>query len=35
LDRNTARAAAMGLPDDLAEYNQYLQELAQRDRKEP
>jgi putative copper resistance protein D len=35
LDRNTARAAAMGLPDDLAEYNHYLQELAQHDRKEP
>ena len=35
LDRNTARAAAMGLPDDLAQYNQYLQELAQHDRKEP
>ena len=35
IDRNTVRAAAMGQPDDLAEYNQYLQELAQRDRNEP
>ena len=35
IDRNVARAAAMGQPDDLAEYNQYLQELAKRDRKEP
>ena len=35
IDRNTARNAAMGRPDDLAEYNQYLQELAQRDRNEP
>ena len=35
IDRNTARAAAMGQPDDLAEYNQYLQNLAQRDRNEP
>ena len=35
IDRNTARAAAMGQPDDLAHYNQYLQELAQRDRNEP
>jgi putative copper resistance protein D len=34
IDRNTARQAAMGQPDDLANYNQYLQELAQRDRKE-
>jgi len=34
IDRNVARAAAMGQPDDLAEYNQYLQELAKRDRKE-
>jgi len=34
IDRNTARNAAMGTPDDLAEYNQYLQELAQRDRNE-
>jgi putative copper resistance protein D len=35
IDRNTARNAAMGRPDELAEYNQYLQELSQRDRKEP
>lgn len=34
IDRTTARQAAMGQPDDLAKYNQYLQELAQRDRKE-
>jgi putative copper resistance protein D len=33
LDKNTARKAAMGQPDDLAKYNQYLQELAQRDKK--
>lgn len=32
LDKNTVRKAAMGQPDDLAKYNQYLQELAQRDR---
>lgn len=31
IDRNTARQAAMGQPDELAEYNQYLQELAKRD----
>jgi len=35
IDRNVARAAAMGQPDDLADYNLYLQELAKRDRKEP
>jgi putative copper resistance protein D len=35
IDRNTARQAAMGQPDDLANYNQYLQELAERDRKSP
>lgn len=34
IDRNTARQAAMGQPDDLANYNQYLQELAQRDKKD-
>jgi cytochrome c oxidase assembly factor CtaG len=33
IDRNTARQAAMGEPDDLANYNQYLQDLAKRDRK--
>lgn len=32
IDRTTARQAAMGQPDDLANYNQYLQELAKRDR---
>jgi putative copper resistance protein D len=35
IDRNTARQAAMGQPDELANYNQYLQELAERDRKNP
>ena len=35
IDRNTARAAAMGQPDELAAYNKYLQDLAQRDRNEP
>ena len=35
IDRNTARQAAMGQPDDLANYNQYLQERAKRDRNEP
>ena len=34
IDRNTARQAAMGQPDDLANYNQYLQELARRDKNE-
>ena len=34
IDRNTARQAAMGEPDDLANYNQYLLDLAKRDRKE-
>ncbi len=34
IDRNTARAAAMGRPDELADYNNYLQQLAQRDRDE-
>ncbi len=35
IDRRNARQAAMGEPDELANYNQYLQELAKRDRKEP
>ena len=35
IDKNTARAAAMGQPDELATYNKYLQDLAQRDRNEP
>jgi putative copper resistance protein D len=34
IDRNTVRQAAMGQPDDLANYNQYLQKLAQRDKNE-
>lgn len=34
IDRNAKRQAAMGQPDDLANYNQYLQKLAQRDKNE-
>ena len=34
IDRNTVRQAAMGQPDDLANYNQYLQKLAQREKNE-
>jgi putative copper resistance protein D len=34
IDRNTARQAAMGQPDELANYNQYLQKLAQREKNE-
>jgi len=34
IDRNIVRQAAMGQPDDLANYNQYLQKLAQRDENE-
>jgi putative copper resistance protein D len=34
IDRNAVRQAAMGQPDDLANYNQYLQKLAQRDKNE-
>ena len=34
IDRNTVRQAAMGQPDELAKYNQYLQKLAQRDKNE-
>ena len=34
IDRNSERAASMGQPDDLARYNHYLQELAQRDKDE-
>jgi cytochrome c oxidase assembly factor CtaG len=34
IDRNSARQAAMGQPDDLANYNQYLQKLAQRNKNE-
>lgn len=33
IDRNEARLAAMGEPDELAEYNAYLNTLAQRDLK--
>jgi len=35
IDKNAARSAAMGQPDELANYNKYLQDLAQRDRNEP
>jgi len=34
IDRNTVRQAALGQPDELANYNQYLQKLAQRDKNE-
>ncbi len=34
IDKQTERAAAMGQPDDLAAYNKYLQDLAERDRGE-
>ena len=34
IDRNSTRQAAMGQPDDLADYNLYLQKLAQRDKDE-
>jgi len=34
IDRNSSRQAAMGQPDDLANYNQYLQQLAQRNKDE-
>ncbi len=33
-DRNAERAAAMGTPDELAEYNSYLSKLAVRDERE-
>jgi len=33
IDRNEARLAAMGEPDELAEYNLYLSKLNQRDGK--
>ena len=33
-DRNAERAAAMGTPDELAEYNAYLSKLAMRDEHE-
>lgn len=34
IDRNAARASAMGESDDLAKYNQYLAELARQDQKD-
>jgi putative copper resistance protein D len=33
IDRNEARMAAMGEPDDLAQYNNYLSQLQRRDEK--
>jgi putative copper resistance protein D len=33
IDRNEARLAAMGEPDELAKYNAYLSTLATRDQK--
>ncbi len=32
IDKNTARMAAMGQPDELAQYNQYLTELAKKEK---
>ena len=34
IDRNEARMAAMGEPDDLAQYNNYLSQLQRRDQRE-
>jgi cytochrome c oxidase assembly factor CtaG/putative copper export protein len=34
IDRNAERAAAMGMPDELTEYNSYLAKLAVRDERE-
>lgn len=34
IDRNAERAAAMGMPDELAEYNAYLAKLAVRDERD-
>jgi putative copper resistance protein D len=34
IDRNAERAAAMGTPDDLAQYNAYLAKLAARDERD-
>ena len=34
IDRNEARMAAMGEPDDLAQYNNYLMQLQRRDERE-
>jgi len=33
IDRRAERMAAMGQPDELAQYNKYLQELADRERR--
>ena len=33
IDRNEARMAAMGEPDELAQYNNYLNQLQRRDEK--
>ena len=33
IDRNEARMAAMGEPDELAQYNNYLNQLHQRDQR--
>jgi putative copper resistance protein D len=33
IDRSAERMAAMGQPDELAQYNHYLQELADRERR--
>ena len=35
IDRNIARQAAMGQPDELSNYNEYLRKLAQRDENGP
>ena len=32
IDKNAVRMAAMGQPDELAQYNQYLSELAKKDK---
>ena len=32
IDKNTSRMAAMGQPDELAQYNQYLSELAKKEK---
>jgi putative copper resistance protein D len=34
IDRNEARLAAMGEPDELAQYNAYLNKLQERDAKD-
>jgi putative copper resistance protein D len=34
IDRNEARLAAMGEPDELAQYNNYLSQLQRRDERE-